>query len=319
MKAPTGAQHHLTADTQNGKVTVTVTELAARLRAFQVDGVDLVETFDSSPPKGSGLVMVPWPNRIRDGRWRYGDRTLQLPLTEPERHNAIHGLLTAMPYCQVARGADWVALRAEVFPQPGYPFHLETTVTYAIEADGLAVTHLLKNVGGDAAPVALGAHPYLKIGNVPTSSLTLRVAAARHLEFDERLNALGTVPVAGAAVDFRAGRVLGDVEFNVCYCEVEHQRGRTEHSLAAPDGRTVTVWGDESIRYVQVYVLPDFPAVQDGRAVVKQAIAVEPMTAPADAFNSGEGLRWLQPDESWTVKWGIRHEGFSTSSRSPQE
>jgi aldose 1-epimerase len=39
-------------------------------------------------------------------------------------------------------------------------------------------------------------------------------------------------------------------------------------------------------------------------------VAIEPMTAPANAFNTGAGLRWLAPGESWTLRWGIRHEGF---------
>jgi aldose 1-epimerase len=34
-------------------------------------------------------------------------------------------------------------------------------------------------------------------------------------------------------------------------------------------------------------------------------VAVEPMTAPADAFNSGEGLAWLEPGASFAAKWGI--------------
>jgi len=33
---------------------------------------------------------------------------------------------------------------------------------------------------------------------------------------------------------------------------------------------------------------------------------VEPMTAPADAFNSGEGLKVLAPGERWGTTWGIR-------------
>jgi aldose 1-epimerase len=42
-----------------------------------------------------------------------------------------------------------------------------------------------------------------------------------------------------------------------------------------------------------------------------QAVAIEPMTAPADAFNSGQGLRWLAPGEDWVVRWGITPTGFA--------
>jgi aldose 1-epimerase len=60
------------------------------------------------------------------------------------------------------------------------------------------------------------------------------------------------------------------------------------------------------MRYVHVFTPPEFPgAAADGRSP-GQAVAIEPMTAPADAFNSGAGLRWLESGESWTVRWGIR-------------
>jgi aldose 1-epimerase len=35
------------------------------------------------------------------------------------------------------------------------------------------------------------------------------------------------------------------------------------------------------------------------------AIAIEPMTCPADAFNTGTGLMVLEPGASWTGSWGI--------------
>ena len=36
---------------------------------------------------------MPWPNRLEDGAYEFDGRTHQLPLTEPERRNAIHGLV----------------------------------------------------------------------------------------------------------------------------------------------------------------------------------------------------------------------------------
>ena len=31
------------------------------------------------------------------------------------------------------------------------------------------------------------------------------------------------------------------------------------------------------------------------------------MTAPADAFNSEQSLKWLDPGQTWQVSWGIRY------------
>ncbi|MGO4692013.1 aldose 1-epimerase family protein [Glaciibacter sp. 2TAF33] len=307
MRAPTGTQHELTLATPSGQASATITEVGAGLRSYSIGGIELVESFpaDSTPPKGAGIVLVPWPNRIRDGRWSYGGAVQQLALTEPAKGNASHGLLRHFPYREAARTAGSVTLEAPVFPQPGYPFQLDTSVAYSLTADGLDVTHRLRNLGPTDAPVAVGAHPYLRIGDVPSGDLLLTVAASTHIDVDERMNAVGESSVDGTPLDLRGGRRVGELDLDDGFGGT--QPGVTvEHSLAAPDGRRLILWGDEQMRYVQVFTPRAFP----GTGGPHQAVAIEPMTAPADAFNSGKGLRWLAPDTEWTVRWGIRHTGF---------
>ncbi|WP_104089570.1 MULTISPECIES: aldose 1-epimerase family protein [unclassified Cryobacterium] len=310
MRAPTGIQYELTRETPSGPARAVVTEVAAGLRAYSVNGIDLVETFDESvqPPMAAGIVLVPWPNRIRDGKWTQNGITRQLALTEPAKQNASHGLLRFAPYREVSRSTDTVTLAATVFPQSGYPFHLETEVTYALTSSGLEVTHRVRNVGAEPAPVAVGAHPFLKIGDVPTGDLIVRVDAATHLDVDDRLNPIGETPVHGTRFDLRAGALVGDLDLDDGFGGVGVG---AEHTLTAPDGRSLTLWGDESMRYVQVFTPRIFPVTQGaGEPVRGLAIAIEPMTAPADAFNSGAGLHWVEPGEQWIVRWGIRHDGF---------
>lgn len=61
----------------------------------------------------------------------------------------------------------------------------------------------------------------------------------------------------------------------------------------------VAVWADEAWPYVQVFTgdLPD---------VARRGLAIEPMTCPPDAFNTGERLIRLEPGESFGGTWGIR-------------
>ncbi|TFD53049.1 aldose epimerase [Cryobacterium sp. Hh7] len=314
MRAPTGIQYDLTLQTPSGTARAVVTEVAAGLRSYSVNGIDLVETFDEfvQPPMAAGIVLVPWPNRIRDGQWTQNGIKRQLALTEPTRQNAIHGLLRFAAYCELSRQSDSVTLGATVFPQSGYPFHLETEVTYALTADGLNVTHRVTNVGAEAAPVAVGAHPYLKIGDVPTGDLVVRVDAATHLDVDDRLNPTGETPVDDTRFDLRAGIAVGDLDLDDGFGGVG---SAGEHTLTASDGRRVTLWGDENMRYVQVFTPRIFPVSTAGAEPIRgQAIAIEPMTAPADAFNSGAGLLWLEPGEQWVVRWGIRPTGFDLSA-----
>jgi len=313
LPAATGTQYTLTADTPQGPATATITEVAAGLREYSLNGIDLVEGFaaESVPPLGAGIVLMPWPNRIRDAIWTHNGVRHLLAVTEPARMNAIHGLLTATAYRLVEQSAAAVTLAATVYPQAGYPHQLHTTVTYALSAKGLGVTHTMHNAGGADAPVAVGTHPYLKIGDVPTDDLVLRLSAGSHIDVDHRLNPVGETSVAGTRFDLRAGVRVGDLHLDDGFGQVAVQNGRGEHSLTAPDGRRVTLWGDENMAYVQAFTPRNFPVRTGDTTRLGLAVAIEPMTAPADAFNSGHGLTWLAPGEDWTVRWGIAPSGFA--------
>jgi aldose 1-epimerase len=308
MTLPTGEQFVLETSTASGDLRATITAVGAGIRTLTINGIDLVPPYaeDLAQPMGAGIVLVPWPNRIRDGIWRHEGVDRRLAITEPARNNAIHGLLRYTEYKPIARERDSVTLSATVYPQLGYPFLLGTAVHYELVADGLQVTHYVENLGAEAAPVAIGTHPYLKIGGVPTEGLTLRLDAASHIEVDDRLLPTGEVPVEGTEWDFREGRRVGDVELDDAFGELASEDGQVLHTLTAPDGRSVSIRADDDFEYVQVFTTREFPG-EEGDV----AIAVEPMTAPAEAFNSGRGLRWLDPGEEWQATWGIRFEGFS--------
>src|SRR5690606_4908271 len=161
------------------------------------DGVAVTEPYDhdSLPPFGCGIVLAPWPNRVRDGRWQLDGETQQLDLTEPARDNAIHGLLRNTPYTVVDRTDAAITLAATVFPQHGYPFMLDTTVRYELVEGGLRVTHTASNRSDAAAPVAFGVHPFFRIGDVPVEDLVLTLAAGTRVGVDDRLNPTGDVAV----------------------------------------------------------------------------------------------------------------------------
>jgi aldose 1-epimerase len=301
-----GEQHELTLEGAGRSVRAVITEVAAAVRHLSVDSVELTATYpaDAPAPFSSGIVLVPWPNRVRDGRWVYEERTLQLDITEPDRGNALHGLLHSTPYQLVDRTASSVTLGAQVFPQNGYPFHLDTRVRYTLAPTGLEVTHTVRNVGSSCAPVALGAHPFLTLGDVPTDDLVLTVSADHHIVVDDRLNPIGVTPVHGTAWDLRGGRTVGGLELDDAWSGVTIVDGGSTHSLRAPDGRTVSLWADVHFGYVQVFITRKFPREGGYRT----AVAIEPMTAPADAFNSGDGLRWLDSGDEWSPSWAIRYQ-----------
>ncbi|MFT4230042.1 MAG: aldose 1-epimerase family protein [Microbacterium sp.] len=297
---PTGIQFPL----RRGDVAAHIAQVGASLRGLTVGGVDLVPPYPlgSTTPSASGIVLVPWPNRVRDGRWTHDGTELQLAITEPRLGNASHGLLRFTPYAVAIHTAGEVELTATVFPQSGYPFQLDTAVRYALTDAGVHVTHTVTNTGADAAPVAVGTHPFVTIGDVDTDDLVLTIPATTHFPVDERMIPGAAEPVEGTAFDLRGGGRIGDLALDDAWGGVVRDAdGRARYALAAADGRRAVLWAGTGLDYVQAFTTERYPGQH-------KAVAIEPMSAPANAFNSGIGLRRLAPGETWTLEWGIELE-----------
>lgn len=303
-RGPAGAARRYASGRQyelrRGDALAVVTELAAGLRWYSRGGTQLTETYGDAeiPPGATGITLAPWANRVEDGVWHLHGRKQQLDITEVSRNNASHGLLRNAAYTLIDETEFSVTLEAAVFPQHGYPFHVRHQVRYELAEDlGLAVEQSLTNDSAAAAPFVLGAHPYLRLGEVPSEELTLTVDAGTRLVSGDRLIPRGTEPVGGD-FDLRAGRLVGSLDLDSAYTGLAFGNGTARHTLRAADGRAVSLWQDESCAYVHIFVTTEFP----GRA---KAVAIEPMTGPANAFNSGDGLRWLAPGERFAMRWGI--------------
>jgi aldose 1-epimerase len=291
-----------------GDVSAEIDTVAAALRSLTVGGAALTEPRldDAIPPFCNGIVLAPWPNRVRDARWTLDGQVQQLDITEPDRGGALHGLLQFTDYEVLAQSDEMVTLGAFIAPQHGWPFSLETDVTYTLDSDGIRVTHAVRNVGARRAPYAVGTHPFLRVGDTPVEQLTLTAPAATYFEVDERLNPVAESPVT-PAVDLRGGRLVGELILDTAYGTLTHANPADEHGdsawLEAPDGARTTLWQDLAWGYLQVFTTTQFPRPEG----LGTAVAVEPMTAPPDALNSGQGLVWLEPDGAWQGSWGLRY------------
>jgi aldose 1-epimerase len=291
-------------------VRAEIGSLAAVLRSLSVDGIQLTEPVgtDVIAPMGCGIVLAPWPNRVRDAVWQLDGQPQQLDVTEPPRGNAIHGLLRNTGYRLLAQSPSSVTLGARIAPQHGWPFLLDTSVHYELETDGLTVTHGVRNLSARRAPWAVGAHPYFRVGDVPIGELTVTLTAAVRIQLDERSNAGSEHPVedsaAGGPGDLRSGRPLAGLTLDSPYGQLANRDGRADIAwLTAPDGSTTTLWADAAFGWIQAYTPAEFPR-PTGTGL---AVALEPMTGPPNALNTGTGLIWLEPGESWNGSWGVRY------------
>jgi galactose mutarotase-like enzyme len=300
--APTGEQVEIS----HGGQRAVVTEVGGSLRSYSVEGREVLDGFGINEMRSAarGAALIPWPNRLEDGSYEFGGRRYQTPLSEPERHNAIHGLTRWMNWETADRAADRVVMALVLHPQEGYPFALALEIEYRLSADGLSVRTSARNVGSEAAPYGTGHHPYIQAGTPLVDEATLQISAASRLELDRRQNATGKrLPVEGTEFDFRRPRRIGAVKLDDAYTDLErNSRGRGLVVLTGSGGRpAVTVWMDESYPYVMAFTgdaLPD-------AARRRRSLGVEPMTCAPNAFRSGQGLRVLDPGATFTCEWGL--------------
>lgn len=189
MLAPSGDQYEISA----GGYRAVVTESGGTLRVLEHEGRPLLDGFpeDQMAAGGRGQQLVPWPNRLRDGAWTFGGHDLQLPLSEPARHNASHGLVRWVAWSVEEHTPRSVALTYRLMAQTGYPWTLDLHVVYDLSADGLTVTQSATNLAAEPAPYASGAHPYLAVGPGPVDGWELTLPAATRLLVDDRLLPVG--------------------------------------------------------------------------------------------------------------------------------
>lgn len=285
-----------------GDVVATVSPRAASLRGLVVRGVPIVEptAHRAAPPGMSGAVLVPWPNRVEDATWEHAGRTLSLPVNEPELGHALHGLLSGTDFVPEAVEPGRAVLTTGVAPSPGYPFSLEVRVEYALQADGVRTEVEIRNVGETPAPVAVGAHPYLRIGDWATADLVASIDADTEWELDHRHIPRRRSP--HPRIDPRATHPVDEAPAHTLYERRPEQRDSVRHAFASPDGQVLELIADPTLRWTQWYVT-DALDTADGP---RRALAVEPMSAPPNALRTGESLRLLDAGERGRWGWTLR-------------
>ncbi|WP_157373045.1 aldose epimerase [Agromyces sp. Root81] len=300
-RRPDGVAIELASD--DGRVAAVVSKLAGSLRSLVVDGVAIVEpTVEASaPPGAAGALLAPWPNRVDRATWQHEGELQHLEATEPELGHALHGLLLARELEVVAATNSWVELRARLGGEQGYPFAIEVTVRYSLRADGLDVEITALNRGSVRAPFAAGSHPYLRVGEVPVDELSVQVDADTELLLDERYIPIDRRAVAGTASDLRAGTPVPVAPRHAAFAMTGVPRPLV-HALEAPDGTRVELHADPAFRFTWIYLAEALETDEGPR----RALAIEPMSAPANALRTGEGLAWIEPGAEWSAAFSIR-------------
>ncbi len=296
-----GGEHTI----RHGDYSAAVTEVGAGLRFLRHGDRDLVRPYavDEVRPRYRGVLLAPWPNRVVDGRYSFGGESFQLDITEPERGHALHGLVCWERFELVEAGSSSVTAVHRLVPRPSYPFELEVRARYQLDDAGLTCEVSALNVGERPAPYGVAGHPYLVAGAGPVDRWTFQLPAAQVLEVSpDRLVPRGLAEVDGTDFDFREPRSLDGLEVDHALSGlIPDPDGLVRARVLAEDGSgVVSTWDPDGLPWVQVHTA-DLPSPEETRA----GLAVEPMTCPPDAYNSGTDLRVVAPGGTTSAAWTL--------------
>ena len=280
----------------------TIASVGASLRELALHGRALVVPFEADEvrPAYRGAVLAPWPNRVVDGRYELDGETQKLALSEPDRGHALHGLALWLDFALVSRTDEAVTLTATIEAQTGYPATVGLTVAYELTDHGLVTTVRAENLAGATVPYGAGPHPYLVAGSGTVDDWALLLPADEVLLVDDvRLIPQSLAPVDAHGFDFRAAHTVDDLFIDHAFTGLPTA---AEVRVDATDGHGVGMrWDAASLPWVQVHTAdrPDAPEIS------RIGLAVEPMTCPPDAFNSGTDVIRLAPGDTHSASWEL--------------
>jgi aldose 1-epimerase len=297
---PSGRQFEIS----YGDQRATIVEVGGGVRSYDRGGRAVLEAYDRDVASDGahGAVLLPWPNRLADGKYRFDDVDYQVGLTEPAKSNAIHGFLMWQSFEGIEQSASRVVMATVLRPRDGYPFHLDVHVAYELGGDGMTVATTATNIGDKTCPYGCGQHPYLSPGAGLIDDCTLQFGAATQITTDpDRQLPTGRRAVAGTPFDFSQPRRLGDTKLDTPFTDLTRDAaGRAWVRLSGSDGQTVGLWVDQHYPLIELFTGDTLSSARRRRG-----LGAEPMSCPPNAFQSGESIIRLAPGESITTRWGV--------------
>lgn len=307
-----GIQHELV----HGEYRAQIASVGASVRSLTYAGRDLIVPFlaDEVRPAYRGATLVPWPNRIVDGRYSFGGEEHQVALSEPGRGQALHGLGGWAHWEAVtdaAASVDAITLAMQLEPQSGYPWRLRIESTFTLGDEGLTQQVRATNLSDEPAPFGTGPHPYL-LAPGRLDDWTFHLPAREVLlTTPDRLSPTELVEVTADATrfDFRRARPIGAVEIDHSFTALDRDAtGVAVVTVVDDAGVGARMSFDEDCAWVQIHTA-DLPG-GTSNPLNRAGLAVEPMTCAPDAFNANRysfdtGLLTIAPGASVAASWTI--------------
>jgi aldose 1-epimerase len=235
----------------------------------------------------ASFPLVPYSNRIRDGRFTFRGHTV-VEKPAPGMAHALHGHGWRLPWRVTEQHDDRLAIAYERQPDPapeGWPWHYRAWQNFVLTPQALSLTMGIENRSAAAMPAGLGHHPYFP--RTRQSRVTATVSAICWPEAGE-LPVERIAPPPGA--DPRQGVVVDEIPL--------------DHAYAGWDGSAIIEWPERRARLVMT-ADPALSTLVIFSPPDAAFFCVEPVSHCIDAFNlaaggmTDTGMRVLAPGETW--------------------
>lgn len=299
-KYPSGTQYELIYKDQS----LIITQVGGGIRSYSVANNELLDTYsiDEISHNGQGQVLAPWPNRIRGGKYSFGENHYQLGINEVTKNNAIHGLVRWRNWDGIKIDSQTLKMTHLLFPSPGYPFSLHFEITYFLEDSGLKINTKVTNIGSGPAPFGIGAHPYIKLGLGNIDECFLQSPGKIRLITDSNSIPVSEKDLDGDEFDFQQEKEVGNVKLDTCFTHLQRNAtGLANVYFSDKDKKNkIKLWMDSSYNFLVLFSGDTLPVNRR-----RKSLAIEPMSCVPNAFQSNEGLITLIPNNTFEGNWGI--------------
>ncbi|ODS01333.1 hypothetical protein AUC68_00215 [Methyloceanibacter methanicus] len=237
--------------------------------------------------------LFPFANRLADFRYEVAGRGVTLPpqslvLRYDENGLPMHGLMWPHLSWEVIGTSDsTVSARLNWSHPQGlavFPYPCLLSMSASLEPGSLTIETALSATGDIDVPVSFGFHPYFGF-DADRADWRIRLPRMRHLTLDARQIPTGTsVPFPGL------DDLLRTRSFDDGFALLEPSATLS----IGYGGHQISVDLLEGYTHAQVYAPHD-----------QNYIAFEPMTAPANALISRDGLRLVSPGDTFGATFRI--------------
>ncbi len=276
-----------------------ISPIGASLVSLWHGDIEIITSPYNEPLRAlAGSVMAPWPNRLEDGTWQLGDREFKAAINDTEGHNANHGLVFDKEFALVSQADSSLRLELNLFDEQAYPFSVLLSVTYLLQNTGLQVELESKNLSNEDVPVAFGMHPYF----VLDQDSTLSIDAKTWITKNARNLPLSASTFEHSPLAKNAGQDICNLELDECFTDLRFNSNDVcVTTVTRPSlGIAIEVEQSRELSHLMLYRL------QESSQPNRSLLAIEPQSAPANAFRNLESVASLAPAATLKANYRVK-------------